>query len=130
MKLLSLHLSNALGVAGHLILNQKEIAAMCMAITELIRQACFDAFLWLLFDKDSQNRKDFEIKTIGPDGEYLHGLDHSVEATLRSMERKCSFYAKCIRRSGRKRGEPKAEFTGHTTDYYIDSVPVKERLRG
>ena len=28
----------------------------------------YDAFLWLMFDKDSNNRKDFEIKTIGPDG--------------------------------------------------------------
>ena len=41
-----------------------------------------DAFMWLLFDKDSQNRKDFELKTIGPDGEPIHNLEHEVEAEL------------------------------------------------
>ena len=40
-------------------------------------------FYRLLFDKDSANRKDFQIKTLGPDGEPEHGLDHSVEAILR-----------------------------------------------
>jgi len=42
----------------------------------------FDAFTWLLFGKDSLNRADFEIKTLGPDGEPEHGLEHTVEAIL------------------------------------------------
>ena len=42
----------------------------------------FDAFTWLLFGKDSLNRADFEIKTLGPDGEPLHGLEHSVEGVF------------------------------------------------
>lgn len=37
-----------------------------------------DAFMWLLFDKDSSNRKDFQIKTLKPDGEPEHGLEHTV----------------------------------------------------
>jgi len=87
----------------------------------------YDAFLWLLFDKDSQNRKDFEIKTIGPDGEYVHGLDHSVEATLEIDGAETLTLRKVYKEKWtKKRGSPKAEFTGHTTDYYIDSVPVKK----
>lgn len=86
-----------------------------------------DAFMWLLFDKDSSNRKDFQIKTLGPDGEPEHGLDHTVEAepvlsdgsylTLKKV------YAE---KWTKKRGSAKAQFTGHTTDYYIDGVPVKK----
>jgi hypothetical protein len=32
-------------------------------ITELEKQLC-DAFTWMLFGKDSSDRKDFEIKTL------------------------------------------------------------------
>ena len=32
----------------------------------------FDAFCWLLFGKDSQDRKDFEIRTHDADGNILH----------------------------------------------------------
>lgn len=87
----------------------------------------YDAFLWLLFDKDSQNRKDFEIKTIGPDGEYVHGLDHSVEATLEIDGAETLTLRKVYKEKWtKKRGSPKAEFTGHTTDYFIDGVPIKK----
>jgi len=87
----------------------------------------YDAFLWLLFDKDSQNRKDFEIKTIGPDGEYVHGLDHSVEATLEIDGAETLTLRKVYKEKWtKKRGSPKAEFTGHTVDHFIDGVPVKK----
>jgi DNA repair exonuclease SbcCD ATPase subunit len=41
-----------------------------------------DAFMWLLFDKDSQGKTNFEIKTLDKDGQPIHGLDHEVEAVL------------------------------------------------
>ena len=40
-----------------------------------------DAVLWLLFDKDSLNQKDFEIKTL-VDGAAIPSIEHSVEATF------------------------------------------------
>ena len=87
----------------------------------------YDAFLWLLFDKDSANRKDFEIKTIGPDGQYIHGLDHSVEVTLEIDGGEYVTLKKVYKEKWtKKRGSPKAEFTGHTTDYFIDGVPIKK----
>ncbi|MBC7340856.1 MAG: AAA family ATPase [Clostridia bacterium] len=86
----------------------------------------FDAFLWLLFDKDSQNRKDFEIKTLGPDGQPVHGLDHEVEAVLEAGGRSITLKKVFKEKWTKKRGSATAEFTGHTTDYYIDGVPVKK----
>lgn len=86
----------------------------------------YDAFLWLLFDKDSTNRKDFNIKTLDESGEPLHGLDHEVEAVLlvdgQELTLKKSYKEKWTKR----RGSATAEFTGHTTDYYIDDVPIKK----
>lgn len=87
-----------------------------------------DAFMWLLFDKDSNNRKDFEIKTLGPNGEPEHGLDHSVEAILELEDGRYLALKKVFKEKWtKKRGSATAEFTGHTTDYYLDGVPVKKK---
>jgi DNA repair exonuclease SbcCD ATPase subunit len=87
-----------------------------------------DAFMWLLFDKDSANRKDFEIKTLGPNGEPEHGLDHSVEAILELEDGRHLALKKVFKEKWtKKRGSATAEFTGHTTDYCLDGVPVKKK---
>ncbi|EAH0703566.1 DUF2813 domain-containing protein, partial [Listeria monocytogenes] len=41
-----------------------------------------DAFTWLLFDKDSTNKKDFAIKTLDTSGNVIHKLNHVVTAQL------------------------------------------------
>jgi len=96
-----------------------------------------DAFAWLLFDKDSLGRSDFEIKNINPDGEHEHYLEHSVEAVLEvaTFEGMPSGPAlgdhtvtlkKVFKENWtKKRGSATATFTGHSTDYYIDGVPVQ-----
>jgi chromosome segregation ATPase len=87
----------------------------------------YDAFLWLLFDKDSQNRADFNIKTLDAGGEPLHGLDHEVEAVLDidgdELVLKKSYKEKWVKR----RGRAVEEFDGHTTDYFIDGVSSKKK---
>jgi DNA repair exonuclease SbcCD ATPase subunit len=87
-----------------------------------------DSFMWLLFDKDSSNRKDFQIKTLKPNGEPEHGLEHSVEATLQlengeHIQMKKAYQEKWTK----KRGSAMAEFTGHTTDHFVDGVPVQKK---
>lgn len=86
----------------------------------------FDAFTWLLFDKDSQNRKDFEIKTLEPDGHPIHGLDHEVEAVLEIGQETIDLKKVFKEKWTKKRGSAIAEFTGHTTDYFVDGVPVRK----
>ncbi len=87
-----------------------------------------DSFAWLLFDKDSNNRKDFEIKTLGSDGEPEHGLEHSVEAILELEDGQRLALKKVYQEKWtKKRGSATAEFTGHTTDYFIDGVPAQKK---
>jgi DNA repair exonuclease SbcCD ATPase subunit len=87
-----------------------------------------DAFMWLLFDKDSSNRKDFQIKTLKPNGEPEHGLEHSVEAVLELEDgSRLALKKVYMEKWTKKRGSATAEFTGHTTDYYIDGVPVQKK---
>ena len=42
----------------------------------------FDAFTWLLFGKDSKDKKDFGIKTYDMHGKTIEGIEHSVEGTI------------------------------------------------
>ena len=87
----------------------------------------FDAFTWLLFGKDSQNKKDFEIKTLDANNNVLHGLEHEVEGVFRINEKEITLRKVYAEKWTKKRGSATAEFTGHTTSYYIDGVPVKKK---
>jgi DNA repair exonuclease SbcCD ATPase subunit len=84
-----------------------------------------DALIWLLTDKDSQSTADFTIK---PASGYKKGAFTEVEAVFDLDGR--SIALKKIYRElwTKKRGSSKAEFTGHTTDYFVNGVP--EKLKG
>ena len=84
-----------------------------------------DAIVWLLTEKDTLKRTtdDMGIKTRDENGDVIHGLDHSVEAVFDNIVLKKTYREKWTR----SRGAAEAEFTGHTTDYYVDSIPVKKK---
>lgn len=91
------------------------------------KTSCADAFAWLLFGKDSSGKADFEIKTLDSSGEPLHGVDHSVRAKL-TVGGETLELEKIYREKWQKRrGQADREFTGHTTQHFLDSVPVKEK---
>lgn len=85
-----------------------------------------DAFLWLLFDKDSQNNSNFNIKTLDQDGNVIHGLEHEVTAKL-SIDGKVVELQKIYKEKWtKKRGEAERTLTGHITEYFINGVPKKK----
>lgn len=86
----------------------------------------FDAYSWLLFGKDSANNSNFNIKTIKSNGE-VPNVDHVVEGLL-TVDGKDLLLKKVYKEIWtKKRGSTDAVFSGHTTDYYINDVPVKEK---
>lgn len=86
-----------------------------------------DAICWLLFGKDSSGSAKFEIKTRGKDGEVLHGLNHTVNGTfLSDSGRKIEFTRTYRETYVQKKGTANKEFSGHTTDYFVDGVPSSE----
>lgn len=85
----------------------------------------FDAFLWLLFDKDSQNKKDFEIKTL-QDGVAIPMLDHEVECGLIVDNQTITLRKVYREKYTRTRGSATEEFSGHETNYFIDGTPLKK----
>lgn len=87
----------------------------------------FDAYSWLLWDKDSLNRKDFAIKPYDKNGEEVHNLESVVEGDFYFDDTELNLKKIYKEVWTKKRGSTQAEFTGHTTDYYINSVPVKKK---
>ena len=86
----------------------------------------FDSVCWLLFGKDSLDRADFEIKTLDR-GEPVHKVNHEVTGTF-TLDEGGTVELKRVYRekySSPRGGE--VTMTGHTTDYFVDGVPKKEK---
>lgn len=86
-----------------------------------------DAFFWLLFGKDSAGRKDFGIKTLDVAGKPVPMLDHEVRAELDVNGETLTFQRSYKEIYTKKRGSQASEFSGHTTDYWVNSVPVQAK---
>ncbi|BDR84909.1 AAA family ATPase [Clostridium tetani] len=87
----------------------------------------FDAFNWLLFDKDSKDRTTFDIKTLDKNGEVLHGLEHEITGVLNIDGSEITLSKIYKEKWTKKRGEAERNLTGHETLYNIDGVPVKKK---
>jgi DNA repair exonuclease SbcCD ATPase subunit len=87
-----------------------------------------DGFLWLLTGKDSLGQADFDIKTRDPATEEpIHGLDHAVEGVFDLDGRETTLRKVYAEKWVKKRGAAEKEFSGHTTDYFIDDVPRSKK---
>lgn len=86
----------------------------------------FDSVCWLLFGKDSLDRANFEIKTIEA-GEPIPKVNHEVTGTF-TLDEGGTVELKRVYRE--KYSSPRGGeviMTGHTTDYFVDGVPKKEK---
>jgi len=84
----------------------------------------YDAFLWLMFDKDSTNRKDFAVKPHDPAGKEIHFLQTEVEAALLlESGKKVTLRKVYSEKWTKRRGEADRTFSGHETEYLVDGVP-------
>lgn len=126
IKLLSINLENFKGIKNFsLVTNGQSVSVFGDNATG--KTTILDGFLWLLFDKDSQNKKDFAIKSLEATGQEVHNLNHIVEATFEvdgtEMTLKKVYFEDWVQ----KRGSANKEFSGHKTKYYIDEVPKKKK---
>jgi len=85
------------------------------------------AFSWLLFNKDALGRADFEIKNLDAQGEAAHGLEHSVEADLDINGQTINLRKVFMEKWTKKRGGVNREFSGHSTNYFVNGVPIQEK---
>lgn len=125
MKLLKLKLQNFKGIRNSEF-DFGGIDATIYGDNATGKTTVFDNLCWLLFSKDSLDRADFEIKTL-ENGKPIHKVNHEVEAEFLNDDGN-SFTLRRVYRekySSPRGGDTK--LTGHTTDYFVNDVPVKEK---
>ena len=83
----------------------------------------YDAFLWLLFGKDAQDRQDYEIKTV-VNGEPMHKVDSSVRGEFTVDGEKLTLKRTLVEDWVKPRGQSEQVFKGNHTDYEWNGVPV------
>lgn len=85
----------------------------------------FDAFCWLLFGKDSQDRKDFEIRTHDADGNILHRCECSVEAVILIDGTENTLKREYKEQWTKPRGQVEEVFSCNVTECTWNGTPVK-----
>lgn len=84
----------------------------------------FDAFIWLMFGKDSQERKDYEIKT-RVNGEELHKCECSVTGVLDVDGEEITLKRAFVEDWVKPRGQTESEYKGNHTECWWNDTPVK-----
>jgi DNA repair exonuclease SbcCD ATPase subunit len=83
-----------------------------------------DAFNWVLFGKNSENKSDFSIKTL-ESGLALSKLEHEVTAKFDIDSVEYEFKRIYKEKYTKKKGSNEAVFDGHFEEWYINDVPSK-----
>lgn len=83
----------------------------------------YNAVTWLLFEKDSLGKKDFDIKTRDENGDIIPAVDHSVEAIFDFNGIEIVLKRTLKEKYTRPRGKAEQVFDGHVTDHEINGVP-------
>lgn len=83
----------------------------------------FDAFIWLLFGKDSKDRKDYEIKT-RIDGQELHNVECSVTGVIEVDGEEITLKRALMEDWVKPRGQVERVFKGNHTECWWNDTPV------
>lgn len=84
----------------------------------------FDAFVWLLFGKDTKDRKDYNIKTL-IDGKPLEKVNTEVACVLDVDGETINLRRVYAEKWVKPRGQVEERFDGHEHELYWNDVPLK-----
>jgi DNA repair exonuclease SbcCD ATPase subunit len=121
----SLTLTNFKGIRSLVIPFNDEVTEIA-GENEIGKTTIMDAFLWLLFGKDSNDSTTFNIKTLDKNNEAIPRLPHEVTGELETDGFPIKLRRLYEEKWTRKRGSEDQVFDGHETSYFIDDVPVKQ----
>lgn len=85
----------------------------------------FDAFIWLLFGKDSKDRKDFEIKSNDENGNPLQKCECSVTGVLSVDGEELTLKRALVEDWVKPRGQVEQVFKGNHTECWWNETPVR-----
>lgn len=85
----------------------------------------YDAFCWLLFGKNAEDRKDFNIKNTVEVS--LNRQEHEVSAIINVDGSETSLKRVYKEKWTKKKGSEEAEYTGNETLYFWNDVPLQQK---
>lgn len=121
----SLHLENFKGIADRTIefSNKTSIKGM----NRSGKTTLVDAFLWLLFDKDSTYSTKFGIRPVDKDGNTINFVEIKVSAVL-NIDGEDKEFAKTQKQNWVKhRGSEESVFQGNVNEFSVDGYPRSEK---
>lgn len=121
IKLIQLHLENFKGVKDMTIPFADKTAIRGENASG--KTTILDAFLWLLFDKNSAYATDFEVRPLNEDGTAIHYVDIVVSAILDIDGNETELKKTQKERWVKQRGSEKAEYKGNENIYEVDGYP-------
>ena len=83
----------------------------------------FDAFTWLLFGKDSKDRKKFDLKTFDSNGKIIQQLPHEVSATLILNGEEITLCRRFNEKWVKPKGQAEKRFEGNEEERLYNDVP-------
>lgn len=119
----SLRLTNFKGIRS-LELNELSLQTFIYGANGAGKTSVFDAFVWLLFGKDSTDRKSFEVQTLDVNNNVIPKIEASVTAVILVDGERVELTRIMRQKWQKKRGSVIAEFTGNETVYEWNGVPM------
>ena len=86
-----------------------------------------DAFMWLLFDKDSSGVSKFNIRPVDTDGKMVDNVEILVEAVLEIDGQILTLQKVQKQNWVKQRGSDTAKLQGNVNTYEVDTFPVSEK---
>jgi DNA repair exonuclease SbcCD ATPase subunit len=91
------------------------------------KTSLYDAFLWVLFGKNSVDQATFDWKPLDKSGNEINHLETEVIAEIEVDGKDTKLSRMTEEKWTKKRGSAVEMFDGHTTTYKIDDLTVKKK---
>lgn len=109
---------------------QKDLTVNFTARTDIIganksgKTSIQDAWLWLLFDRDTRGNKGASACKTTHDGKFVHHLDHEVEAEILVDGNPVKLKKVLSENWVKPRANPEARYDGNTAYYWVDDMSL------
>ena len=86
------------------------------------KTTAINAITYLFDNKNYENKRDFEIKTLNENGEVIHGMEHTVEGVF-EINGQIEMFKKNYSETYKKKiGTSEKQFGSNNTEYFINGV--------
>lgn len=125
IKLLSMHIQNFKGCKDRVI--EFGQTTRITGDNGVGKSTVFDAYLWLLFDKNSKGVTNFAVRPLTESGETINNIVISVEATISVDNDEYKLRKTQKQKWVKKRGTDTREFQGNVNEFDINGYPKSQK---